>query len=263
MLDGFDKLADGTGKILESIPELYDDAIKPSAQEWGKTAALIPQTINAALVPLRQWIAQREYNIAETEKLIAEKMANVSIEKIITPEPYVAIPAIQAISYCMNNEDLRNLYANLLSKSMNIDTKNSVHPAFVEIIKQLSPTDTYIFNSAYTCEITPLINFEIKFPKEDGGGTKPAFRNLSWITKYSFEKVCISIDNLSRLKLISISDQWYTHDEHYMLVKNCSAYKVCHSALINALKPGQEIKEIKKILDVTDFGKQFYKICAI
>ena len=263
MSDGFNKLAEGTGKILETMPELYDDAIKPSAQEWGKTAALVPQTINAALVPLRQWIAQREYNLAETEKLIAEKMANVSAEKIITPEPYVAIPAIQAISYCMNNEELRNLYANLLSKSMNIDTKNSVHPAFVEIIKQLSPMDTNIFNSSYTCVIKPLIDLEIIFPKNDGGGSKIAFNNLSWITKYSFEKVSISIDNLSRLKLISISNHWYINDEHYMLVKNSSAYKMCHSALTKALKPGQEINEIKKVLDVTEFGKQFYKICAI
>ena len=101
----------------------------------------IPRAINAALSPLRQWIAQREYNVAETEKLLAKKLENIEPEKIVSPEPYVAVPALQAISYSMNSDELRELYANLLAKSMCIDTKNSVHPSFVEIIRQMSPLD--------------------------------------------------------------------------------------------------------------------------
>lgn len=72
MAEGFDKLAGGIGKTIETVPDLYDDALKPATQESGKTLALIPRAINAALVPLRQWIAEREYKIAETEKLLAK-----------------------------------------------------------------------------------------------------------------------------------------------------------------------------------------------
>lgn len=45
--------------LLGNGKEIYDDALKPAAQEAGKTLALIPQTINAALAPLRQWIEYR------------------------------------------------------------------------------------------------------------------------------------------------------------------------------------------------------------
>ena len=48
---------------------------------------------------------------------------------------------MQAISYSMNSEELREMYSNLLAKSMNSDAKTLVHPSFVEIIKQLSPFD--------------------------------------------------------------------------------------------------------------------------
>lgn len=126
------KLAGGVGKAVETVPDIYDDALKPAAQESGKTLALIPRAINAALSPLRQWIAQREYNVAETEKLLAKKLENIEPEKIVSPEPYVAVPALQAISYSMNSDELRELYANLLAKSMCIDTKNSVHPLLLK-----------------------------------------------------------------------------------------------------------------------------------
>lgn len=137
MPEGFDQLAKGVGKAIETVPDLYTDALQPTTQESGKTLSLIPRTINAALVPLRQWIAEREYNLAETEKLLAQKLEHVGEDKIVTPEPYVAVPAIQAISYCKNSNELRDLYANLLAKAMNSDTKDLVHPSFVEIIKQI------------------------------------------------------------------------------------------------------------------------------
>ena len=131
MTEGFDKLAGAIGDTLKTAPTLYEDVLQSTTQESGKTLALIPRAINAALVPLRQWIAEREYKIAETEKLLAQKLEHVGEEKIVTPEAYVAVPAIQAISYSMDSVELRNLYANLLAKSMNSDTKDSVLPSFV------------------------------------------------------------------------------------------------------------------------------------
>lgn len=100
-MEGIDKLAKGIGKAVETVPELYEDGMKPATVEGGEVLALIPRTIKAALAPLRQWIAQREYNVAETEKLLAIKLENIEAEKIVSPEAYVAVPAIQAISYCL------------------------------------------------------------------------------------------------------------------------------------------------------------------
>lgn len=42
-------------------------------------------------------------------------------EKITEPRLHVAILAIQQLSYCKDNESLRELYANLLTSSMNTD----------------------------------------------------------------------------------------------------------------------------------------------
>ena len=96
METGVNKLLEGTGEAIKTVPELYDDGLKPAVQESGKTLSLLPKTINAALVPLRKWIAEREYSLAETEKLLEIKLRNIDYNKIVTPEAYVAVPALQA-----------------------------------------------------------------------------------------------------------------------------------------------------------------------
>ena len=36
MAEGFDQLAKGIGKAIETVPELYEDAFQPTVQETGK-----------------------------------------------------------------------------------------------------------------------------------------------------------------------------------------------------------------------------------
>ena len=112
--NGLNTFLDAAGKTLKTAPKWYDDLVQPTAKQLGKTVELIPRSINAALSPAWNWVIHSEYNMAETEKLLSEKLKNVDPNKIVQPEAYVAVPALQAISYSMNNDELRNLYANLL-----------------------------------------------------------------------------------------------------------------------------------------------------
>ena len=194
MPNGFDNFMGAVGDILKTAPTIYEDALQPAVQETGKILALIPQTIEAALLPLRKWNIEREYKFAEIKKLLEYKLENVEPEKIITPETYVAIPAIQAISYSMDSEELRNLYANLLAKAMNSDTKDMVHPSFVEMIKQMSPTDALIFSYIISSPIRPLITIKIT---SSNGGERIFTENCSWINTVSLAKCRASFDNLT------------------------------------------------------------------
>lgn len=69
-----DKLVEVIDQAVEKIPTVQDDVLKQAVQESGKIFVLLPRTINAALVPLQKWIAEKEYNLAETEKIFAEKL---------------------------------------------------------------------------------------------------------------------------------------------------------------------------------------------
>lgn len=245
--------------IIEVVPTAYDDVLRPAARETGKLIALVPQTINAALSPLRQWIAQREYNVNETSKLLAQKLENVNCEKIVSPDAYVAVPAMQAISYSMNSDELRDLYANLLAKSMYKDTKNYVHPSFVEIIKQLSPLDARVFNIIASRPWNPVLDLKMK--NKVGIDYRLLYTNVTDIEIATQDLVAISIDNLIKQNLIKIpSDGFYTLEEVYQSVVQTDFYREQEN-LHKETEDGYIFAHTKKMIETTNLGRMFYSIC--
>lgn len=270
MPEGLDKLASGIGKAIETVPDLYDDAFKPATQESGKTLSLVPRAINAALVPLRQWIAEREYKLTETEKLLAKKLEHVGEEKIVTPEPYVAVPAIQAISYSMNSEELRNLYANLLAKAMNSDTKDFVHPSFVEIIKQMSPIDALVLKEIAYSKYLPLVNLSVSeydstdfsaIKKMQGAIQSYSYPNITYISFTNYESVLVSLDNMIRLKLAEERFLFNDKDIPYKIQQSSSYIKYKKELQSQITGNNWEYEEYLHSLTLSFLGQNFCDIC--
>ena len=247
---------------MSKVPEIYEDGLKSSVQESGKVLSLIPKTVNAALAPLRKWIAQREYNVAETEKLLALKLEKIDPDSIVSPEPYIAVPALQAISYCDNSEDLRNMYANLLASSMRIDKKQNVHPSYVELIKQLSPDEAKLLKRISDgSDSYPLI--DVKLVLSNNGGYFVQVQNFTLLAEGFCEypeRVCEYLDNLSRLKIIDIPYGVYIKsDEVYKpLESNIKIQNIINSEV----SEGDTWKIDRKKLEITEFGKGFIEACV-
>lgn len=265
MPEGLNKLAGAIGDTLKTAPTLYEDALQPTVQEVGKFAARIPRAINAAFSGLDKWILNKEYAVDETKKLLAQKLENVDPEKIVEPEPYVAVPAIQAISYSMDSEELRNLYANLLSKAMNSDTKDLVHPSFVEIIKQLSPIDSLVFKTIIERKANPLI--DLVYEKHISGhifpvATQTLFTNITDINIAPIEIVGVSIDNLIKQSLISINgDNSYTDFTIYDNILNSQFYLEQQRKYIDT-PDGFTFSHVKKMIKKNNLGLAFYDTCV-
>lgn len=262
MSNGLNNLLDATGQAIKTVPEIYDDLFKPAVKESGIFLERIPRAINAALVGVDCWVEEKKYRLDETKKLLEKKLENVEPDKIVPPAPYVAIPALQAISYSMDSEELRDLYANLLSKAMNVDTKESVHPSFVEIIKQLSPVDALILKNILEHRVTPLIDLSIEV--EQGGQVLHTY-NISWIDAYPQSIINISLDNLIHLGLIDIPhDLSYSVHTHYDVVKNTNNYISAYKALEKVLPSYKgTISEKLKLIQASSLAKLFYKICIL
>lgn len=272
MSEGLDKLAGAIGDTLKTAPTLYEDALQPTVQEVGKIVERIPRAINAAFSGLDKWILNKENSIDETKKLLELKLQNIDPEKIVEPDAYVAVPTIQAISYSMNSDELRNLYANLLAKAMNSDTKEHVHPAFVDIIKQLSPADVRVFeeissnNSFQTLDMyygkyqhthDPSNPFsELESPVEKRG-----YEGLTYITNISPNIVNVSLENILRLSLIE--ERFSFNDESLgERIKQSPLYKRYFQELqkFNA-DPYWKYEENIHTFYLSHFGKAFRSIC--
>ncbi len=267
MTEGLDKLTGAIGDTLKTAPTLYEDALQSTTQESGKVLAIIPRAINAALVPLRQWIAEREFKLAETEKLLAQKLEHVGEDKIVTPEAYVAVPALQAISYSMDSEELRNLYANLLAKAMNSDTKDMVHPSFVEIIKQLSPIDSLVLKNIMERKFNPLI--DLVFEEQKPGHLFPLSSialdtNVSDINIAPTKIISVSIDNLIKQGLISIPNGIsYADKKIYDNILNSQFYLEMQQYYHSVIPDGYTFTHTKKRINITNLGVSFHNICMV
>ena len=161
----------------------------------------------------------------------------------------------------MNSDELRNLYANLLAKSMIKDTKDTVHPSFVEIIKQMSPIDARIFQLITNAESRPLINLIVKMEHD---GSYPIQYHCSWIQDFSIKQCATSLDSLLRLGLIEIPfGECYTDEKIYNHVKQNPLFKKLEQSHKNSLPPGETLDYEKSYIKLPDLSLLFYEVCVL
>lgn len=248
----------------EIAKEAYVDGGKPVLKPTGELVALIPRAIKAALSPVEKWILQSEYNIEETRKLLEEKLKNVSPEHIESPEAYIAVPAIKYISYCMDNEELREMYANLLANSMNKVVKNGVHPGFVEIIKQLCPDEAKILRYLSSHNTIPVITLRYENDNNEGFDVIKNFSNIGELTNCEkpFE-VNTYFNNLIRLGLLEISPtfSYLTDENQYEPLKNHSYIQSRLDETVIQKTGMKKSRFREQYMELTDYGKSFCSIC--
>ena len=248
----------------EVAKDVYDDVGRPVAKPTGELVGLVPRAIKAALAPVEKWVLQREYNVAETKKLLEEKLQSTPPNLIQPPEPHIAVPALQYISYCMDNEELRDMYANLLANSMNSVVKNGVHPGFVEIIKQLCPDEAKFLR--YMKGHTRVPTLGLRYMKDGMGGGVDIIKDFSNVPELAgCEQVFDSqkyIDNLVRLGLLerSVSSS-LTNKDKYEPLKN-HQYIAQYNNDERAQSWGYSKCEFEEgYIDLTAYGKSFCAVC--
>ncbi len=251
--------------VKEIAKEAYQDGGKAIVKPAGDLGGLLLRTIKAALAPMEKWTLQREYNIAETRKLLEQKLERVSIDSIETPEPYIALPAMQYLSYCMDREELRDMYANLLANSMISVIKDGVHPGFVEIIKQLSPDEAKILKYISIKQIIPIVNLRYQNEKGNGIDVVKDFSNVGEITdceqKYETGKY---FDNLIRLGLIEKSGTFtsLTEKSLYKPLKE-HPYLKPYKGLKSYIDQGFSNEIFTEgYMRLTSYGEAFCDICV-
>lgn len=244
--------------------EVYKDVAKPIVKPIGEILGFLPRTLKLALSGWEKWLINGEESLKLTAEAIKEKVIQIPEDKLVEPEPYVAIPAIQQISYCQNSEELRDLYANLLTASMNTDTKWQVHPAFIDIIKQITPDEAKIIKNlpVKINDFLPALDV-LLYDKERTSAPQLLLTNFATIGLDIVENetnICGYIDNLVRLNIIDIP-------AHYGVVNDDLYEPLIKSDLLDKIIPSfnKNIYALDynyKAIVITNFGLSFKQICC-
>lgn len=245
------------------LVEVYKDVLSPAAKPIGDILSFLPRTVKVAFNGVEKWLINKEETLRLTAESVREKIKAIPEEKLVEPEPYVAIPAMQQLSYCVNNEELRELYANLLVSSMNVDKKWQVHPAFVDIIKQLTPDEAKLIRNLrpFVFINNPLIDVRIEYDEAGSGRTIISnFTNVGLDQLDVPQNIGSYIDNLERLKLICIPPTMSLTNQN--LYESLKTHNLLTNSLPKQLGPNQKIGYNYKVFNLTNFGFDFVNICC-
>lgn len=189
-------------------------------------------------------------------------------ECIATPKPNVAGPALEALRYTGHEESLREMYANLLAASMDTRTAQGAHPAFVEIIKQLTPDEARLLRYFAVPRPLPLINvrreYKVHTDTERGGyDLLTNFSLLGWEAGCDYpDETPTYLNNLCRLGLAEIPTMYeYTTPNVYDALENNPKVQ----AFKTALEPNDKFRiDISRGgLRITDLGRLFCNTCVV
>lgn len=258
------EILDATIEVAKEIAQdVYVDLIRPVAKPTGEILGLVPRAIKAALSPLEKLILQREYNIAEIRALLEEKLKNVSPDLIEAPEPYIAIPTMQHMSYCIDNSDLRNMYANLLASSMKKDIKDEVHPAYVEIIKQLCPDEARILQYLLVYNTIPIVGVKYYFKNGSCGRFMQGFDVIAKFAKCEYPHNGRQyFDNLIRLGFIRESNNpWFFDEERFDKAIEDEKVQEYYN-YFSGWESVIAVEYVKEVYEITTFCERFIDVCV-
>lgn len=244
--------------VLQVVPQAYDDILSPGAKEIGKGVHTIAKALNVALSPLDGlvWGFERLKEFLEND--VCRKLKEREATEITTPLPSVAVPTLAALAYLGKEPQLREFFANLLVSAIDIKTAERVHPAFVEIIKQLSSNEAKILSSVRMRPHFPLI-------------CEGVYNDGDWHDAHSmtaelladFHSFCNTLgameradtgqyfDNLLRLRIFEIREVSDVEFDEVHRLKHSEA------------NPGIRVKRSRyEALYVTQLGTRFLELCV-
>lgn len=273
MASEFEDLANSSKTVVAVAGELMKAAgdnpdVRQAGKNLGKAALVVSQTINTCLLPLAavNFGVQkaRDYFNGRFQLEMAERAADIPRENVVEPKSSIAGPTLQALAFAHEEPDLREMYLQLLRTAMDSRVEKRAHPAFVEVIKQLTAGEACLLKSALTSKGVALIQLQSQVPGSIG--REIVARHVAPLTGAD-GMPCINsefpamVDNWVRLGLVSVDyTSWFTDEGRYAWVEErpeVKEFRAKHNA--EALQLHVE----KGCMESTDFGALFAKATGL
>ena len=124
------------------FPEVVNKALeKPASTIGEKISDLIEIIFGGITYKKQELIYKRELNFQKFKKELTEKINKIPLKERTEPLESIIGPALEAAKYRIDTDEIRSMFVNLIVSSMDNKTSSSIHPAFIEIIKNLSADD--------------------------------------------------------------------------------------------------------------------------
>lgn len=200
-----------------------------------------------------------DFDLEQYKKDLTEKMNAIPDEEKQEPSLQITAQALDNSKYCISEPELRSMFVNLISNSMNQRVSGLVHPSFPEIIKQMSPMDAELLKGFKQKPKQPIANFVLKH--KDGTSVvldSYLYFDLNESHTYPY---ATSISSLERLGLLSIDfSKWLSDESCYKIFSKWAYYESLKNDYNQPLS-GDYVDIAKGICSLTPLGRSFVDIC--
>lgn len=247
----------------EMLQKLAADhpAMHAAASSYAVRVAVKQSLLLRLYQPFSRFIGiSRTYFESEFQEDMAKKLAHVPDTDLTTPALSVAIPAIEGLRYSIDELQLKDMYLNLLATATDGRTSSRAHPAFAEIIKQLSPPEATMLLDVLRAEALPIAKLTRKVV--EGAGFHPICAHLvgpspeGSLDVQHDEMLAVWVDNWVRLGLITVDyDKKFKDETHYRFIQDHPAYL---AAVAGDQRGAAAVGVDHGLLVPSDFGRQFH-----
>lgn len=129
--------------VTELSKNLYTDVGHPVLNEVGNIGAAIMKFV---ALPFKFLGLTAEELEIKYSAFLKKTIGKIPEEKCILPKGVVAYPLLDHVKFVFDEDNLSEMFSNLLANAMCENIEKMVHPAFVEMLKQMSPLDVEFMN---------------------------------------------------------------------------------------------------------------------
>lgn len=256
-------------KVTDSALELTKPPAKKSSEIVTGLLSFISETIDTGLYIYRENL---NYYKEKCHAKVKAKIDSIPKEHLTTADIGIVGETLENLKYNMDKDYLVELYSNIIARNVDDRTKDSIHPAFISIIKDLSYNDIKFLQALYKYQnadhiFIPIISLSIGSNSDQMNKTFKTNRYFISLENYEFEleNLGLIIENLVKLNLISIDFMNFLSDAsiYESLKEKANAlYKPTFKSLetIYNCECNIEIKS-KGLLSLTNLGQSLLNIC--
>ncbi len=244
---------------LELANNFYSD-MRPIVQPVTKCiGALIELAVN----PVVFYSEIARINYKHRLEQYQKKMENVKEEDRCEVHPEIGVPIMQVLHYT-TNDDIAEMFTNLLASASISQLAGNAHPAFVEMIKQMSPDEAMIVQYLSKGQSIGYVTLNAQKKDDDGFITlvlkEVGIAGLVPLMYKQNSKVYMS--NLLSLGIIADSVDEYIDDEkmynQIIEYNNLKDVKETHESM----EEYSSVDIEKGYYYVTEIGRLFINACC-
>lgn len=255
----------------ETAKDIYADTIQPTAKNVGGFFGTLSGFFNhVVMYPLKKLNITYEQKAIAFEKEMECKYNSIPEKDQVEPQLHIVGPTMESLKYNIMDDDLAELFSNLLVSDMDARTQSLCTPAFVKVIEQLSPVDAKvfktIFNECSKAETIPICKVDLCKSDDESCVIRKAYLPMLLVATdvegLTLDDISKSIQNLERLGLLNIEFMVWCDDEIYSKLLDNDLIK---STVLRASEIAGDTyiakADLKGVLVLSDFARDFAKVC--